>query len=166
MYMQSTSCKILGWMTHKLESRLLREIATTSGLQMYHFNDKSEEEIKNLSMKLKEESEKTGLNLNIQKIKTSHQFSSLHSLNHVWLFATSWTAAHQVSLSVTNSQSLIKLMSIESMMPPLSSSSPTFSLSQHQGLFQWVSSSHQMAKVLELQHQYQSFQWTFRTDFL
>ena len=39
-----------------------------------------------------------------------------------------------------------------------------FSLSQHQGLFQWVGSSHQVAKVLELQHQ--SFQWIFRVDFL
>ena len=50
---------------------------------------------------------------------------------------------------------------------PLSSPSPpTFNLSQHQGLFQWVSSSHQVAKVLELQRQHQSFQWIFRTDFL
>ena len=50
---------------------------------------------------------------------------------------------------------------------PLSSPSPpTFSLSQDQGLFQWVSSLHQVAKVLELQLQHQSFQWTFRTDFL
>ena len=50
---------------------------------------------------------------------------------------------------------------------PLSSPSPpTFSLSQHQGLFQWVSSSHQVAKVLEFQLQHQSFQWIFRTDFL
>ena len=49
---------------------------------------------------------------------------------------------------------------------PLSSPSPpAFSRSQHQGLFQWVSSSHQMAKVLELQLQHQSFQWIFRTDF-
>ena len=41
---------------------------------------------------------------------------------------------------------------------PLSPSSPrTFNLSQHQGLFQWVDSSHQMAKVLELQHQHQPF---------
>ena len=46
----------------------------------------------------------------------------------------------------------------------LSAPSPTFSLSQHQGLFQWVSSSHQVAKVLEFQHQ--SFQWIFRPDFL
>ena len=45
-------------------------------------------------------------------------------------------------------------------------SSPIFNLSQHQGLFQWVSSPHQVAKVLELQLQHQSFQWIFRTDFL
>ena len=50
---------------------------------------------------------------------------------------------------------------------PLSSSSPpTFNLSQHQGLFQGVSSSHQVTKVLELQLQHQSFQWIFRFDFL
>ena len=49
---------------------------------------------------------------------------------------------------------------------PLSSPSPVFSLSQHQGLFQWVSSSHQLAKVLKFQLQHQSFQWVFRTDFL
>ena len=50
---------------------------------------------------------------------------------------------------------------------PLSSPSPpAFNLSQHQGLFKWVSSSHQVAKVLELQLQHQSFQWVFRTDFL
>ena len=50
---------------------------------------------------------------------------------------------------------------------PLSSPSPpTFNLSQHQGLFQWVSSSYQVAKVLEFQLQHQSFQWIFRTDFL
>ena len=45
-------------------------------------------------------------------------------------------------------------------------SPPTFNLSQHQGLFQWVSSSHQVAKVLEFQLQHWSFQWIFRTDFL
>ena len=50
---------------------------------------------------------------------------------------------------------------------PLSSSSPpTFNLSQHQGLFKWVSSSHQVAKILKFQLQYQSFQWTLRTDLL
>ena len=103
---------------------------------------------------------------------SSVQFGSVQSLSHVWLFVTSWTAARQASLSITNSWSLLKLMSIESAMPlnhlilcypppPLA-----FNLSQHQSLFQWISSSHQMAKVLEFQLQHQSFQWTPRTDFL
>ena len=50
--------------------------------------------------------------------------------------------------------------------PLLSPSPPAFNLSQPQSLSQWLSSSHQMAKVLELQLQHQSFQWIFRTDFL
>ena len=50
---------------------------------------------------------------------------------------------------------------------PLSSPSPSaLNLSQHQGLFKWVSSSHQVAKALEFQLQHQSFQWTLRTDLL
>ena len=50
---------------------------------------------------------------------------------------------------------------------PLSSSSPPApNSSQHQSLFQWVNSTHQVAKVLEFQLQYQSFQWTPRTDLL
>ena len=50
--------------------------------------------------------------------------------------------------------------------PLLSPSPPAFNLSQHKGLFQWVSSFYQVAKVLELQLQHKSFQWIFRTDFL
>ena len=69
--------------------------------------------------------------------------------------------ARQAFLSSTISWSLFRFMSVELEMP----SSPfAFSLSQHQGLFQWVDSSHQVAKILELQHQ--SFQWIFRVDFL
>ena len=50
---------------------------------------------------------------------------------------------------------------------PLSSPSPlAFNFSQHQGLFQWVNSLHQVAKIWELQLQHQSFQWIFRTDLL
>ena len=73
---------------------------------------------------------------------------SVQSLSHVQLFATPWTAAHQASLSITNSRSLLKLKSIESVMPSnhlilcCPPSLPAFNLSQHQGLFQWVSSSH------------------------
>ena len=99
---------------------------------------------------------------------------SVQSLSHVWLFVTPWTAARQASLSITNSWSLLKLMSIESVMPSSHlilfsippPSPPTFSLSQHQGLSQWVSSLHQVAKVLEFQLQHQSFQRIFRADFL
>ena len=50
--------------------------------------------------------------------------------------------------------------------PLLSPSPSAFSLSQHQGLFQWVSSLHQVAKILELELQDQSFQWILRTDFI
>ena len=49
---------------------------------------------------------------------------------------------------------------------PLSFPSPAFNLSQRQGLFKWVSSSHQVATVLEFQLQHQSLQWTPRTDLL
>ena len=50
--------------------------------------------------------------------------------------------------------------------PLLSPSPPALNPSQHQGVFQWVSSSHEVAEVLEFQLQHQSFQWTRRTDIL
>ena len=96
--------------------------------------------------------------------------SSVQLLSRVQLFATPWTAAHQASLSITNSQSWLNLMSIESVKSSnhlICRPSPSaFNLSQHQGLFQWVSSSYQVAKVLEFQLQHQSFQWTPRADLL
>ena len=56
--------------------------------------------------------------LNYEKSVSYHyQFSSVQSLSRVWLFATPWMTARQASLSITNSQSLFKLMSIESVMP-------------------------------------------------
>ena len=55
--------------------------------------------------------------------KRTVQFSSVQSLSRVLLFATPWTAAHQASLSITKSRSLLKLMSTESVMPPTISSS-------------------------------------------
>ena len=95
-------------------------------------------------------------------------FSSVQSLSRVWLFATPWTAALQASLYITNSQTLLRLMSFMLDHPIISSSVVPFSSclqsSQYQGLFKWVSSSHQVAKVLDFQHQ--SFQWIFRTDLL
>ena len=97
-------------------------------------------------------------------------FISVQSLSPVRLFATLWTEALQASLSITNSWSLLKLMSVKLMMTcnHLILCHPLLHLWSFpaSGFFQWVSSSHQMAKVLEFQLQHQSFQWIFRTDFL
>ena len=65
------------------------------------------------------------------------------------------THVHQVADAIQPSHFLLSLLF-----------TPWFFLSQHQGLFKWVSSSHQMAKVLELQLHRQSFHWIFRTVFI
>ena len=96
---------------------------------------------------------------------------SVQSLSHVRLFATPWTAAPQASLChhqfLEFTQTHVHWDG-DAIQPshPLSSPSPALNLSQHQGLFKWVSSSHQVAKVLEFQLQHQSFQWIFWTDCL
>ena len=93
---------------------------------------------------------------------TGQSVSSSQSLSCVRLFATPWIAARQASLSNTNSRSLsthVHWVS-DAIQPshPLSSPSPlALNLSQHQGLFKWVSSSHQVPKVLEFQLQHQPF---------
>ena len=85
-------------------------------------------------------------------------------LSCVWLLATPWTAARQAPLSSTISWSLLKFCPLSwwCCLIILYSATPfSFSL---QGLFQWVGSSNQVAKVLELQQQ--SFQWISKVDFL
>ena len=67
--MQSTSCKMPGWMKHKLKSRLLGEINNLRYTDETTLMVESEEELKNLLRKMKEESGKVGLKLNIQKTK-------------------------------------------------------------------------------------------------
>ena len=97
-------------------------------------------------------------------------FSSVQSLSHVRLSATQRTAACQASLSNTNSQSLLKLMSIESVKPSnhlilcLSLLLPSVFPSIRVFLNGWT--LHHVAKVLELQFQHQSFHWIFRIDCL
>ena len=95
-----------------------------------------------------------------EEIDPDHsQFSSVQSLIRVRFFATPWIAARQASLSITNSRSSLRLTSIESVMPsshlilcrPLFLLPPAPNPSQHQSLFQWVNSSHEVAKVLEFQ---------------
>ena len=89
-------------------------------------------------------------------IKTdSNQFSAI--LSHVQLFATPWIAARQASLSITNSRSSPRLNvhqvsdAIQPSHPLSSPSPPALNPSQHQSLFQWVNSSHEVAKALEFQ---------------
>ena len=108
------------------------------------------------------------------------QFSSVQSLSRVQLFAIPWTAACQASLSITNYRSLLKLMPIVSVMSSnhlilcyprllLPSTFPSISVFSNESalhIFKWVSSSHQVAKVLAFSFQHQYFQWIFRTDFL
>ena len=97
---------------------------------------------------------------------------SVQSLNHVQLFATPWTCStpglpvrHQLP-EFTQSHAHWVSDAIQPSHPLSSPSLPTFNLSQHQGLFKWVRSLHQVAKILEFQLQHESFQWIFRTDFL
>ena len=68
-YMQSTSWETLGWQKHKLESRFPGEISIITYADDTTLMSESEEELKSLLMKVKEESEKVGLKLNIQKTK-------------------------------------------------------------------------------------------------
>ena len=94
-----------------------------------------------------------------KRVRSSHEVAKVlqFQLQHQslqWIFRTDFLNMRFNLLSITNSQSLPKLMSIKSVMPSnISSSVVTFSychyLSQHQGIFKWVRSSHQVAKVLE-----------------
>ena len=136
----------------------------------------SEEELKSLLMKVQEESEKVGLKLNIQKTKimesgpiSSVQFSSFAqscpALCDPMNRSTPGLPVHHQLPESTQTHVHWVSYAIQPFHPLLSLSSPALNLSQHQGLLKWVSSSHQVAKVLEFQLQHQSFQWTPRTDF-
>ena len=78
--MQSTSCKMLGWMKHKLEPRLLGEISITSVRYADNTTLMAEcvEELKSLLMKVKEESEKVGLKLTVRKLRSWRLVPSLY----------------------------------------------------------------------------------------
>ena len=101
------------------------------------------------------------------------QFSSVQSLSHVWLFVTPCMNRSTPGLPVHHqlpefTQTHVHQVgdAIQPSHPLSSPSPPALNPSQPQGLFQWVNSSHEEAKVLKFQRQHQSFQWTPRTDFL
>ena len=91
---------------------------------------------------------------------------AVQSPSHVPFFATPWTVARQSPSPSPSSRVCPSSCPLHQWCHPAISSSSTLSLSQNQGLFQWVSSLHQMTKILELQLQHQSFQWVFTVDFL
>ena len=103
--------------------------------------------------------------------KTS-QFSSVQSLSHVQLIATPpdysmpGLPVHHQLLELTQTHVHWVSDAIQPSHPLLSPSPPALNISQHQGLFKCISSSQQVAKVLEFQLQHQSFWWIFKTDFL
>ena len=68
-FMQSTSCEMLDWMNHKLESRLWENVNNCKNADNFTLMAESEEELKSLLMRMKEESEKAGLKLNIQNLR-------------------------------------------------------------------------------------------------
>ena len=139
-YMQSTSWETLGRMKHKLESKLPGEISIISDTQM--------------TLGHTEVWEFSSVAQSCPILCNSMDCSMPGFPVHHQLLELIQTHVHHIGDAIQPSH-------------PLSSpSSPTFNLSQHQGLFQWVSSSYQVAKVLELQLQPQSFQWIFRTDVL
>ena len=106
-----------------------------------------------------------------QRFKASKQYSSVQLLSHVRLWnpkgcsTPGFPVQHQL-LEFTQTHVHTFGDAIQPSHPLSSPSPPAFNLSQHQGLFKWVSSLHQVAKVLEFQLQHQSFQWIFRTDSL
>jgi len=92
----------------------------------------------------------------VKNTDSCHQIRSDQSLSHVQLFVTPWIAACKASLSITNSRSSLRLMSIESVMPSshLILCRPLLVLPlipPSNRLFQWVNSLHEVAKVLEFQ---------------
>ena len=86
------------------------------------------------------------------------QFMGSQRVGHDWATELYWTELNQTHVHWVSD-------AIQPSHPPSSPSPPACNLSQHQGLFKWVSSSHQVAKLLEFQLQHQSFQWTPRDIF-
>ena len=173
-YMQSTSCEMLGWIKHRLESNLQGETSITSDTQM---TPPLWQKVKSQKVSWwKWESKKVGLKLTSQKTKimASSPISSVsvQSFSHVQLFVTAWIAACQASLSITNSQCLLKLMSIELVMPS------NHLIFCHPVLLPtsifpsiWVFFNESVLRIRWPKYwgfsfSHQSFQWIFRTDFL
>ena len=111
------------------------------------------------------------LRLHLRSGREKIRFSSVQSLSRVRLWnpmnhsTPGLPVHHQLSESTQTHVHRVG-DTIQPSHPLLSSSPPASNPSQHQSLFQWVNSSHEVAKLLEFQLQHQSFWWTPRTDLL
>ena len=140
--MKTILCKMPDWMKHRLESRLPGEISITSEMQMSTMSTDENHEYHgsmlwlalttrmNISIQSTPVKGRNPFTMhqitmyqiilytpNISQFYSSIQFSSVQSLSHIWLSATLWTTARRASLSITNSQSWLKLMWTELVMP-------------------------------------------------
>ena len=97
---------------------------------------------------------------------TSVEFSHSVVSNSLWLHGLQHARLPCPTREATQTHTHHGSDAIQPSHPLLSPSPPAFNLSQHHSLFKWVSSSHQVTKVVGFQLQHQSFQWIFRTDFL
>ena len=101
---------------------------------------------------------------------------SLSAMQETWVWPLSWKdpleEGRAIHSSIVAGRSLLRFIfhwvgnDIQPSHPLSPPSPPALNLSQHQGLFQWVGFSHQVANVLQLQLEHQSFRWIFRVDFL
>ena len=163
--MQSLSCEMPGWMKHKLESRLPGEISITSDRQKTlpfgrkwrikePVDDSERGERKSWLKTQHSENEDHGIQSHNLMV---HQFSqSVQSLSRVRLCnplnrSTPGLLVHHQLPEFAQTHIHRVRDAIQSSHPLSSPSPPAPNLSQHQSLFQWVKSSHEVAKVLELQ---------------
>ena len=153
--MQSTSCEMPVWINHELKSLLLGEIS----IYQYHIcrchsNGRQWRRTEELLDEGKSSVRFISVAQSCLILCDPMDCSMPGPLVHHQLPEFTQTHANWVGDAIQQSD------------PLLSPSPPNFNLSQHQDLFQWVSSLHQVAKVLELPFQHQSCRWIFRTDFL
>ena len=151
--------------SHKEDKGLNRQITWAKGSPMVTRS--------NINRKVKETSQKSSVVNFLSRVLTHLgrlQFSSVAQscptlcdpMNH----STSGLPVHHQLPEFTQTHVHRVGDAIQPSPPLLSPSPPAPNPSQHQGLFQWVNSSHEVAKVLQFQLQHQSFQWTPRTDLL
>ena len=166
--MQEILVQSLGW-----EDRLKKEMASHTSILTWGIPWR--EEPGGYSPRGGKESDMTEqLTLLVSHLTSDNsdsKFSSVQSLSHVWLCnpmdcSMPGFPVHHQPLGLSQIHVHGVGDAIQSSHPLPSPSPPALNLPQHQGPFQWVSSSHQVAKALELQLQHQSLQWITRIDLL